>query len=262
MAEAFTFDRLLWGTTFFLNAGLILLLLYRKNHRVLPFFFIYALLDFVHGVVIFASYRIWGFASATSISIAWGTQGLVSMARALAVAEICRCTLAKYRGVWRFAWRLLLGAGAVVSLYSWAVSRGSWQFAILNLDRGLEMAIASVIALLFVFVRYYHVNVEPAMRTLSIGFFLYSCFKVLNDTILERWLSHYATLWNLLGTLAFLASLLLWTWAMRQTQERPPLEPKLLPENQYRSLSPAINARLRTLNDRLGHFWHAEGKKT
>jgi hypothetical protein len=55
----------------------------------------------------------------------------------------------------------------------------------MNLDRGLELAMATVIVLLFVFARYYEVGVEPAVRTMAIGFLLYSCFRVLNDTILE-----------------------------------------------------------------------------
>jgi hypothetical protein len=36
----------------------------------------------------------------------------------------------------------------------------------------------------------------------------------------------------------------------------------LLSVDHYRSLSPAINARLKSLNERLSDFWHAEGEKT
>ncbi|PYU13016.1 MAG: hypothetical protein DMG37_11635 [Acidobacteria bacterium] len=262
MAETFGIDKLFWGLTFFLNAGLVILVLYRKNVRVFPFFFLYALLDLAHGVVIFESYRIWGFNSATSRNIAWGTQGLVTFARALAVAEGCYRILAKFRGIWELAWRTLVTAGVFVSFYAWAVSRGSWQFAILNLDRSLELVIASVIVLLFLFARYYEVAVQPTVRTLVTGFFLYSCFRIVNDSILERWLHTYATLWNFFGTVTFLASLLLWIWALRLTQQQTAAEPELLPEDHYRSLSPAINARLRGLNEQLSHFWYAEGKKT
>lgn len=56
MAGNFTFDHLLWSITFLLNTELIVLLVYRKNHRVFPFFFIYALLNFFQGVVLFESY--------------------------------------------------------------------------------------------------------------------------------------------------------------------------------------------------------------
>jgi hypothetical protein len=262
MAEIHTFERVLWGFTVFLKAALVILLLYRKNHRSFPFFFVYTLMNFVQSVALFESYRIWGFNSVASVRIAWGSQALVTMARSVAVAEICNRILAKYRGVWRLAWRLLLGAAALVSLYSWAVSQGSWQFAILNLDRSLELAIASVIVLLFLFARYYEVEVEHAVRTLAIGFFLYSSFRVLNDTIWRRWLNHYTALWSLLGTVTFLASLLLWAWALRRTQPQVTAGPELLSESFYHTIAPEINFRLKALNEQLIRFGHVEGKRT
>lgn len=262
MVGLLTFDRLLWGVTFFLHTGLVVLLVYRKNYRVFPFFFIYALLNFLQGIVLVETYRIWGFRSTVSMQIAWSAQGAVAVARAVAVAEICHRILAKFHGIWGLAWRMLFAAAALITLYAWAVSRGSWPFAILNLDRGLELVMASVIVLLFVFAKHYEVAVEPAIRTLAIGFFLYSCFRVLNDTVLERLLHRYTTLWNLLGALAFLASMLLWSWVFSRTQPGRAFEPELLPENLYRRVVPEINARLSALNEQLGHFWHTEGKKT
>ncbi len=262
MSQALTFEQVLWGFTFFLNAGLVVLLISRKNYRFLPFFSLYLLVNLFQGVVIFESYKIWGFFSPEAQEIAWSAQGLVSLLRATAVAEICYLVLAKFTGIWRLAWRLLAGAAGLVALYTWAVSRGSWQSAILNLDRGLELVMATVIVLLFVFVRYYEVAVQPAIRTLAVGFFLYSAFRVLDDSLLERFLHTYLSLWNLLGTLTFLSSLLLWIWALRLKLQNTISEPELLPEDHYRSLSPAINARLKNLNERLGHFWDAEGENT
>lgn len=261
MSAAVTFEQLLWGLTFFLNTGLIALLVYRKNYGTFPFFSLYVLLNFFQGPVLFSAYKAWGFFSREAIQIAWSAQGLVSLARAVAVAEICYLVLAKFTGIWRLAWRLLAAAVAVVVLYTWALSRGSWQFAILNMDRGLELVMATVIVLLFLFVKYYEVVVQPSIRTLAIGFFLYSAFRVLDDSILDRWWRTSGPLWNLLATLTFLASLLLWGWALRQKQQSAALEPELLPEDQYHSLSPAINARLKNLNERLGHFWSTQGEK-
>lgn len=261
MPEAAIFVQLLWGVTFFLNGALVALLVYRKNHRVFPLFFLYMLLNFFQGIVLFNAYNAWGFFSREAIKIAWSAQGLVSLARAAAVAEICYLVLAKFRGIWRLAWRLLAAAATLVALFTLASSRGSWQVAILNLDRGLALVMATVIVLLFVFVRYYEVVVHSSVRTLAIGFFLYSAFRVLDDSILERWWHAFGPLWNVIGTLTFLASLLLWAWALRQKQQHAMPEPELLPEDRYHSSSPAINARLRNLNERLGHFGSAEGEK-
>jgi hypothetical protein len=262
MDEIVTFERLLLGLTVFLNGGLLVSLLYRKNHRVIPFFFVYVLFNFLQGFVLLGSYRIWGFSSPLSNRVAWGTQGLVILARALAVAEICRRVLGKYQGVWALARRLLVATVAVVLLYSWAVARGSWRFAVLNSDRGMELAIASVIVIFFMFTHHYGVAVETAVRVVAIGFFLYSCFFVLNDTILERWMHAYSTLWNLLGTLAFLASLLLWSWGLRERQPETTFEPEMLSEGIYRTLAPEINDRLRALNDHLGQFWYVERRRS
>ena len=262
MSQALTFERVLWCVTFSLNAGLVVLLVSRKNHRVFPFFSLYALVNVLQGIVLFEIYRTLVFGSQASILVAWGTQFAVTMARALAVAELCHRTLAKYQGVWKFARLLLLVAAGIVAAAAWAFSRGNWRSAILSFDRGLELAMASAIVLLFVFARYYDVRLESAVRTLATGFFLYSGFRVLNNTLAEGLLTNSTGLWNLLGTLTFLASLLLWIWALRLTQQQTAAEPELLPEDHYRSLSPAINARLRSLNEQLSHFWYAEGKKT
>ena len=262
MPEALTFEKVLWGVSFFLNTGLLALLVYGKKHRVLPFFVLYLLLNFLQAIVLFGAYQAWGFFSREGIRIAWTTQGLVSLARTAAVAEICYLVLAKFRGIWRLAWRLLTAVATLVALNTMATSRGSWQFAILNLDRGLELLMATVIVLLFLFVRYYEVAVQPSIRMLATGFFLYSAFRVLDDSILERLWHTYGPLWNVLGTLTFLATLLLWSWALRQKQEQTTPELPLLPKDHYRSLSPAINVRLKNLNERLGNFWDAQGEKT
>jgi hypothetical protein len=262
MAEFIKFDRLLWGACIFLNAGLVVLLLYRKNYRVFPFIFSYGLLNLVQGFAIIEFYRIWGFRSATAKELAWGTQGLVTFARAMAVAEICYRILAKYSGIWQLAWRLLVAAATAIVLYALLVARANWASGILNMDRGLELAMATVIVLLFLFARYYEVDVEATVLTLAIGFFLFSCFRVLDDTIFEHWFLGYREFWNRLGLLAFLASLMLWTWALRRTLPMTGEEPAMLSPSLYQTLSPEINSRLKTLNENLGKFWYTRRKRT
>ena len=259
---AVTFENVLLSITFLMNAGLLLLLLSRKNHKAFPFFFCYVLLNVIQGIALFAAYRVWGFTSLPSILLAWGTQLLVLVARALAVSEVCQRVLAEYQGIWKHARLLLLAGSAAVTVLAWGFSQGNWRSALLSFDRGLELAMASTIVLLFVFAKYYEVHLEPAVRTLATGFFLYSGFQVLNNTVAERWFIHSTVLWNLLGTLTFLASLLLWTWALRLRFQHSTLVPRLLPGDHYRAMSPAINARLESLNERLGRFWHTQGEKT
>lgn len=255
-------ERFFWALTMFLATVLAAMVLWRKNYKTYPFFFAYILALLAQNLVFAVTYRLWGFGSVIGYKIAWGTQIAIVMIRALAVVEICRRILAKYLGIWALGQRIFLAMAALVLVYSWAVGGHSWQVAALSLDRGLELAMATSILSLFLFIRYYDVGVEPADRFLSIGFFLFSCVLVLNDTIMERWLTPYSALWNLVGTASFLVSLVLWNWALRRTQPRATTEPELLPENLYSSLTPEINARLKSLSERLGHFWYPEGKKT
>jgi hypothetical protein len=261
MAEIATFEKAVWGIIVFLKLALFLLLIYRKNYRVYPCLFAYILLTLLQSPVLFFCYRIWGFSSQMSVNIAWSTQGLVVDVRALAVAEICRRVLQRYRGIWALAWRMLLAAAGLVLLYSWAVGRPHWQLAILNADRAFELAIALAIGILFLFVRYYEIEMAPAERLLAIGFFLFSCFSLLNDTILERWLYDYDVLWNLAGTLVFIPCLLLWIWALRQPQPETVFQPQMLPSNVYAEFAPEINFRLKALNEHLNQFWSAEARR-
>jgi hypothetical protein len=253
-----SFEKVLWAITVLLKVGLGAVLIYHKNYRTFPLFFAYVLMVIAQSVILFVSYRIWGFDSREAFVIGWGTQGLAIVARALAVAELCMHVLAGYRGIWGLAWRLLMVSAVLVLLCSLAAAGFDWPFIVLNADRGLELAIAVLVVVLFLFVRYYEVAMEPVLWFGAIGFFLYSCFGVLNDTILERWSHGYAALWNLTGTLAYLASLLLWGWAFRgaQTQNLAIRQPALHSSSSfYRALTPEINAQLEDLNENLKRLW-------
>ena len=170
--------------------------------------------------------------------------------------------LARYRGIWGLGWRLAVAGAALVLAYSWAAGSHSWYLFAVTADRSIELSIAVGILAMLVFAHYYQVVIERAARFLAMGFFLYSCFQVLNDTVLERWLQQYENSWNLLGAVTFLASVLLWGRALLLSRQGAMSPPELLPGEQYRLLSPAINARLRALDEQLGHFWRAAGEKS
>jgi len=261
MAAILPLEKILWALTMLAAVVLAGMVVYRKNYKPYPFFFSYLLAMLMQNLAFVVIYQRWGFRSPAARLIGWGMQGLVTSARALAVAEICLRALGKYRGIWGLAWRLLIAAVAFVFVYSWGVSRGSWQFALLNMDRSLELAIAAVVVIFFAFIRHYEVDVDPGLRLIATGFFLYSCFLALNDTLLEGLLQSYGALWNFLGTLAFLASVLLWTWVMREKQLEIAAEPKMLTAGVYRTLVPQVNARLRMLDEHLVHFWDKEEKR-
>ena len=232
----------------------------RKNYRAYPAFSIYVLLNLVLGVLMFLVYRRWGFFSKPSWLISWGVQALALCARGLAVMEVCKHLLSHYRGVWALAWRILLGCASLVLLYAGLAASHGLKFVLPKAERALELAIAAVIVGVFVFLRYYEVDAKREDRSLAIGFCLYSCFSVLNNTVLERFLDSYASLWNSLGMLAFLPSMRLWTWALRKPQTERSLK-TLLPTGVYQTLAPQFNLRLRLLNEQLVQFWKTEATR-
>jgi hypothetical protein len=253
------FQQMLWAVNTATEVLVLVLLLVRKNYRAYPAFTFYIFTNLAQAILLFITYRRWGFSS--SWLFAWGTQIVVACARALAVAEVCGHFLSSYPGIWALARRLLVGCAGLVLLYSGLTARHRWELALSSADRGLELSIAAVIVLIFLFARYYHVRIEHTDRSLAIGLCLYSCFRALNDTFLERYLYGYTTLWSVLGLLAFFASLCLWSWALRKSRTETAAEENLLPLEVYQSFTPQINLRLRSLNDQLCKIWKPEVRR-
>jgi hypothetical protein len=252
------FQQVLWAVNVAVEATLAALLVVRKNYRLYPAFFFYILLVLAQNVVGFVTYRQWGYNSVTAWRIFSLTLGVLICARALAVAEVCRHLLRRFRGIWALAWRFLLVCAAFVLLYSLLFSKHEWTLVVSSADRGLEFAIATVIVALLLFASHYQMDAEPADRWLAVGLCLFSCFSVINDTILERWLYQAAALWNVLDMLTYLASLLLWIWALRKALPAAAPEQSLLPGSVYQTFVPEINLRLRLLNKQLSQFWKVE----
>lgn len=254
MAELAKSVQYVWALSVVCECILFVLMLFRKQYRVYPAFFSYLVVDTFQAVALFTVYKVWGFASSFAMHFGWATQAVVLCSRALAVAELCRNLLRQFKGIWALAWRLLiLSAGSLVS-YSVVKAGWKWDETVLRMNIGLEFTIIAVITLLFVFARYYEVVAARVLRTIGTGFFVLSTFKVVNDTILQHRLAEYVYLWRLLGLLAFLVSLFLWFLALNR-QETAPVATGLLPSEFYWSMMPAINERLRHLNEMLNKFF-------
>ncbi len=245
----------MWAVNFATGVFLLALLVVRKNYRFYPAFTFYIFTNLVLGILVFLFYRRWGVSSRASWYFAWGMQALALCARALAVAEVCRHLLSRFRGIWALAQRVLTGCAVLVLLYSGVAARHRLDLLLPSADRGVELSIAAIIVILFAFARYYDVKSKPADRALAIGFCLYSCFFALSDTVLERYLEDYGTLWSLLAVLAYFASLFLWSCALWETQTASAPDEKLLSPGIYQSITPQINLRLRELDDQLSKIW-------
>ena len=245
----------LWAATFALEAVLFLLLVLRKQHKEFPFFSAYILGALLQSALVFFSYWKWGYESEVSGKIAWTSQGIVILLRALVVAELCRRLAGPYRGVWALIWRTLTVCAAIVLGYSLFTSKLSMPIAIVSADRGLELTIATVVVIVFLFAAYYGIVPQARVYFLAAGLCFYSCFYVINDSFLERWMEAFTPVWNFAGMISFMVSLGLWFCGFLALKFSEAGTPHLLPKHVYRSLSPQLNQQLRQLNDRLSMFW-------
>jgi hypothetical protein len=263
MAAPLILRNLSWALTTLLEVVLLLYLVRRRLYRSHPAFFIYILVVILQSAILAASYSYFGTESARSYDIGWGSQGVVVCARWFAVMEIARKALAEYAGIWAMASRILFVLAVCVLVYSIASSGSRWTLVVLNADRSAELCIASFIVGMFLFVRYYRIPMANLERMLAIGFCLYSCFFVINDTIYEKWLRSASSFWNHLDMLTYFASLLLWIGAVHQySATRNEATPTPLNPELYGELSQKLNSRLHLLNNRLDQLFRSGGSRS
>jgi hypothetical protein len=254
MAELGKFELWAWGLCFALQAGVLALLLVRGSAARFPAFTLYLAGSLAQNVAQFAFYRSWGFSSLHAGEAAWSMQGVVILLRGLAVLEVCQHVFGRYRGIWALIWRTMVIVVGLTGILAMAVGNQNLEYRILHADRAVGLMLALAIVFLLLFARYYQVQSKEPTRSIALGFFLYSCFVVLNDTVLERLLQAYAPMWIFLGTISFIGSVLVWGWALRQSYTETADAPDMLPDAIYKAMSPDVNRRLSILNDRLSHF--------
>ena len=262
MHGAFNLGNLSWALT---SITEVILLVYVARRRVFhshPLFSAYILIAILQSGLMAATYGIWGTQSFRVWLIFWFSQAVVEIARFTAMAEVARRVLCPYSGIWALGRRVLMVAAGGVLFYAALLSRDYWYSLPLNVDRGVGLAGAAVIVTLLLFARYYGLPMSNLDRSLCIGFCLYSCFTVINDSILEKWATSYLNLWSFLGAFTFLASLLLWLGAVRAYSETAPArEPVLVPKDFYGELSSELNVRLRLLNEHLNQLLNSGGQR-
>jgi len=252
MVEPLQLQAAAWALTTTLELALFVQLVRGKLARIYPLFFSYLLAVILQSIAVAVLYRQTNLDKLTVWKIAWATQGVAVLMRSLALAELNRRVLSRYVGIWALASRLFFLVAAAVIAYDLALSRGKWQWLILNGIRGLELAMAAVIVTMLIFAHYYRVPVNHLQRALAVGLCLYSSFYVINYSLLERIVQQHAVLWNFLGIFAFIASLLVWIGAANRyaESEELALSPAISPEL-HGKLSSEVNTRLYLLNRQL-----------
>lgn len=240
-------------------AELLLLgyLIRRGSYRWHPAFALYITAAFLQSAGLFFAYRTFGFRTKAGFWLGWGSQMLLTMTRWLASYEIAQRLLSTYGGIWGLAKRVLLTVSVAALAGSLFFIHRNWYSAIMGMERSMKLSIASFLVLLMLFARYYRLPVFALERTLAIGFFLYSCFSVVNYSIFENFFDKYSDLWNFMDILFFLATAVIWIYAVRTYAVQKPARISLSPES-HELAAGNLNVRLRMLNDQLTHLLRSE----
>lgn len=251
MSHIALIQRALWLVTIGLQIAILLIMTGKRLYRNFPAIYCYLLIGLAESPLLYFVYQARGYESWGAYWTAWVSQGVVVLARWIAVCEVCHAILGQFRGVWALTWRVLAVSGAIALLA--AVIFGGHDYARLinTFDLGLEFSIATVLVVFFSFTRFYDVAVSPALRSIGIAFCMYSCFRAFNDTVLQTFLGNYAGTWSMVDGVTYLATLTLICVAVYVYQAQQAKAINLLPGGAYAAFVPQANARLTALNERL-----------
>jgi hypothetical protein len=222
---------------------------------------------------VWLTYQYSGFNSLTSYYAYWGSVLLNGIARSLAIVELCRYGLRAYRGIWALVWRVL----TVMSVFLLAhAAVDAWgqpnRVAIYGytLDRDLAFASIVILTALLLIRNYYGLALQPLQKAIALGICFVGAVDVIGNTVIRNLYAGYlfawfmegkkalwpeymrvTDIWSTVHLFAFMFAMGIWCFALRKPLPAPSEAPVLLPASVYRELSPAINVRLATFNNRM-----------
>lgn len=265
-----------WSTLFF-EVALCGFVFARKVQRTLPLFSIYACILLGDTMALWLTYKYSGFSSFASYNVFYGTLILNAIARSLAILELCRYGLSAYRGIWALVWRILTVFSVLLLAH---VVIDAWgqpnKIAIygLTIDRDLALASIVILGLLLLIRNYYGLALNSLQRAIAAGICFICTIDLVGETVLRNLYTGYLfswflesqkaqwqalrpsmmrvnDIWSTVHLFCFMFAMGIWCFALRKPVPEPSESPVLLPADVYRELSPAINLRLATFNDRL-----------
>ncbi|HWZ96547.1 MAG TPA: hypothetical protein VN025_02180 [Candidatus Dormibacteraeota bacterium] len=241
-----------------LQFAVLVLFMARKNFRNYPALFAYLLISILQSPFVYLVYSVWGYTTWTGFRISWISQTVVVASRWIAVCEVCHQILGDFRGIWGITWRLLAGIGGIVFAVGVLFGAHDVRRMTYTLDLGLECSIAFVLTFLFFFAAYYHVQINSSLKTIGVALCLYSCFRVLNDAVMQNFLAKYLSVWTTFDQITYLATMVLLAKALYVVQPEAMRKIELLPGTAYARLIPQVNDKLSQLNARLSQLLKSE----
>jgi hypothetical protein len=249
----------------------------RKVQRILPLFATYTYVVLAGTIGGWLIYEYFGFYSLTAYYAYWVSILLNAAARSLAIGELCRYGLRAYRGIWALVWRVLAVLSVLLLTHAATDAWGQANRVAIygtTLDRDVALTSIVILAVLLFFRNYYGIALEPLQRAIAVGICFICVVDVIGNTILRDIFTGYLfsyfltnqksvwaalspqfervrDVWSTIHLFSFMVSMGIWCYALRKPLPAPSESPVLLPAEVYRELSPAINMRLTTFNDRL-----------
>jgi hypothetical protein len=240
----------------------------RRVHQRLPLFAAYATVFLTCTLCFGLIYHHFGYHSSTTYYAGWIISGVNLFGRCLAIAEFCRYSLQEYKGIWALSWRIL---GFLAALFLANSAIDSWgqpdwiATYVLTIERDIGISAAILLLVILLISAYYGVWLEPVQKGIALGLFVLCVVDAVNDTVLRtiftQWIFSWSHMrlrveevndwWNTIRTSAFVVSMSIWCFALWKPLTAPNQEPELLPAEIYAEVSPAVNLRLRAINDRL-----------
>lgn len=251
-------DKVQWAVAALLEAAVLILALQRKLFERQPLFTLYLSLLIVEQVVMAIVYGMFGVRSHISFYIFWALQALLVTSRGTAVYEVFQVLMAGFAGIWKLCRGVLLTLAAVLAFTAilTAGRSGPRISAIISTgDRGLELAIVSVLLFGLAFCRYYRVEVPGYLAWISLGFGFYSAVQVINNVFLREYLLFYFPVWRYVTLFSFDIATVLWGVALWKPLPALRLAPATLSPGAYEDFAPQMTTRLRELNSRLLEMW-------
>jgi hypothetical protein len=139
----------LWLLTTSVEVILLVYLLRRRLRTTHAAFIFYIASAAAQSALAAYAYWRWGEQDALTADVIWTSQGVVICFRFWAVLETAERILSGSQGIWALAKRLLWVTGLCSVGYSLLVAEKQLNSLVINLDRGVELAIAASISQLF-----------------------------------------------------------------------------------------------------------------
>jgi len=244
----------IWICNIVLEVAVPFLMAWKRQYRTFPAIFFYLLINLLQAALTYQVYLRKGYNSWPAFWAYWISQGVVVVARWVAVCELCRLILGQFKGIWALTWRVLAVLGGAAMLLALTLGGHNFMRIISTFDLSLEVSMGTVLLVFFLFARYYKVVIQNSLRTMAIAFCLYSLFRAFNDLVLQTFLRSYSSNWNLVDETTYLATLLLLGSAVYLLGSMPVPRVVLLPRSAYAEIAPQVSARLSLLNERLSEF--------